>query len=129
MVEQTTSQLTHAEESVQTLQKVLEWTWNGRKTPLKDLSDSQLHSIKDTLVKSKNDWFGISKKQWLEEINPMIKQREKTNIVQISNEIFNRRIKNTTLRANYIVNNMIKSSNQTLSVKEIYKNEEKAVTN
>lgn len=99
--------------------KELIWTWNKVNIPLHELSDSQLYSIKDTLIKSKNDWFGTSKKVWLDNIHPLIKQREKTNLIQINDQINVRRFKSATLKANCIMNNIVNSSKQTLSIKGI----------
>lgn len=63
--------------------KELVWNWNGIPTKLKDLTDGQLHSIKQSINKSKNNWFGQSKDYWLNAINPVLKQREASNINQI----------------------------------------------
>lgn len=63
------------------------WVWNNKKVELEELSDNQLWSIKETLLKSKNKWFGRNKEYWLNKINPILQQREISNIDKLNEQI------------------------------------------
>jgi len=63
------------------------WIWKNKEVELTTLSDSQLWSIKNTLQNSKNKWFGKSKDYWLNQINPILKNRESKNIEILQEKI------------------------------------------
>ena len=67
------------------------WYWNKKPVKLGNLTDGQLNSIKQSIKKSKSNWFGQSKEYWLNAINPILKAREIQNINQIIIEIDKRR--------------------------------------
>lgn len=46
----------------------LSWKWRGVPIKLVDLHPKQLSIIKQTLTKSNNNWFGLSKDYWLNAI-------------------------------------------------------------
>jgi hypothetical protein len=63
------------------------WIWNNKEVELDRMSDSQLWSIKHTLLTSKNKWFGHHKDYWLNQINPILKKRELLNIEKLQEQI------------------------------------------
>lgn len=59
------------------------WNWNGKSIKLKDLNQGQLHSIKQTLSRNNNSWWGQKKSVWISAINPFINKCENDNIKNI----------------------------------------------
>jgi hypothetical protein len=79
------------------------WTWNGQKTDIRNLDQRQLYSIKETLTRSNDDWFGNSKETWIQAIDPILKQHEHMNINHIVHQQNSRR----TASANGIADKII----------------------
>lgn len=91
------------------------WYWNKKPIKLKYLHYNQLDSIKKTLLTSKkynNNWFGHSKDHWLNAIKSIEKSNNKKNTNEAKDIIINNRIKNATLKANYLTNIIINANNK-----------------
>ena len=89
------------------------WYWHSKPTKLKDLDPRQLHSIKQTLLKSHTKmWFNKSKEQWLSSIRLVEKIKDK----QVTNEaidiIINSRINKAKLVAGDLTNSIINCINK-----------------
>lgn len=100
--------------------KNLMWQCWNIPTNINDLTDFQLYNIRKAIVSNKKEeYFGYKKHIWIEAITSILIQRNKDTITIINNYINSGRIKKAKLYANYIINNILKSSNETLSIKQL----------
>ena len=81
----------------------LQWNWNGKLMNLRDMDQRQLCSIKETLSKSNNNWFGKKKSEWVNAINPLLKQCENMNIKHIVYQKNTKRLVDANLMADQII--------------------------
>lgn len=95
------------------------WIWQKVPVSITKLHSKQLYSIRSSILKHRNKyWFDHSREAWLKELDTLIEKREqRQNISVMHKQIIDRRIKSAILQSNYLMKNIVESSEQTLSVK------------
>lgn len=79
------------------------WTWNGVQIDIRNLDQRQLYAIKDTLNSTERSWFGKSKSEWLNALDPVLKQHEHMNIKHIVHQQENKRLHSASGMADVII--------------------------
>jgi len=90
------------------------WYWNSKPFKLKHLHHNQLDCIKKLLLKSNTKWYGQTTEYWLNAIKQVEKPINKKNTNEATDLIISNRIKQCTLKANYLTNMIIKANNKTI---------------
>lgn len=92
------------------MEEKLIWHWNKKPIEINKLEDNQLYTIIRSIKNSKNKvWFNTQSSVWLTNINSILEQRNKSNMIKIINDINIRRIQRANFNANIIANGIIKS--------------------
>ena len=91
------------------------WTWNGVPTDIRNLDQRQLYAIKDTLNSSERNWFGTTKLEWLNALEPVLKQHEHMNIKHIVHQQENRRSHSATGIADAVIKMFTKNDKHAIN--------------